>query len=281
VSLREATKLVSSSVRLPSEKDTPEVRASKLYDYANKMGRPATAADYVLTPPILPDGVPFDTAQLETFKPVAHGLRLTQEQVNGLVAYDAQRAIHAQQAIDVTRTEWQATLAKEWGTAYPTNKALAIRGLTEYGGKVLGETEAKAFLDLLDSSGLGDHPALVKIFAAIGAEHNEGSLVTGESVVPTAESLDAEIAKLQALPEFMNTKHPQHDAVMENTWLVPTEDELDDEGAGAGLDATHRRGLSEGTAPHGKVLTTARHAEDDRRSGDSSTETVTVIVILV
>ena len=213
-SLSSAQKLVSSSIRLPGEKDTPEQRAAKLDDIANKTGRPATFDAYQITPPVLPENVTWDPAMAESFKPLAHGLRLTQDQVTGLVQWQAQQAVAQHQAQEAARATWQAELTKEWGPNYQTNKAMAIRGLTEYGGRVLGEADAKGLLDLLDQSGLGDHPALVKIFAAIGADHNEGSLVTGEGTVPTAESLETEIAKVQALPEFMDSKHPQHDAVM-------------------------------------------------------------------
>lgn len=214
-SFAEAQKIVSGSIRLPSEKDTPEQRATKLDEIATKMGRPAQASEYVITPPVLPEKMAFDDAMATAFKPVAHQLRLTQEQVAGVVKFQLDHDIAAHQAREAERHDWEQSLKTEWGGAYPRNRALAIRGLTDLGGKALGDTEAKALLDMLDHSGLGDFPPLVKLFAQIGADANEGALVIGSEPVLTAASVEAEIAKIQQLPEFLDASHPNHQTVLD------------------------------------------------------------------
>lgn len=194
----ESQKFVGGSVRLPTDKDTPEQRTAKLDDLANKLGRPATAEAYVMTPAQLPEGMQWDEAKTTAFRPVAHALRLTQEQVTGLLQWQTAQDIAQAQRTAQQQAGWIKELRETWGLHAETNLALAKRGLETYGGRVLNADESKALVALLDSSGLGSYPPLVKLFAAIGAAHDEGGLITGTGAGPTPESIDAEMTKIRS-----------------------------------------------------------------------------------
>jgi len=53
-----------------------------------------------------------------------------------------------------------ATLRRDWGPGFDENLALATRVVGEVGGRPL--------IDMLEQSGLGDDPRLIKVFAQAG-----------------------------------------------------------------------------------------------------------------
>lgn len=125
------------------------------------------------------EGVDLDTDALKDFEPVARELNLTNEQAQKLVdAYPKilagvqQRQADAWQA---TTEQWAADVKadKEFGGDKLTgNLSAAQRALDQFGTPELKE--------YLNTTGLGNHPDLVKTFIKIGKAMSEDGMVSGK-----------------------------------------------------------------------------------------------------
>ncbi|MDR9972575.1 peptidase [Enterobacter cloacae] len=124
------------------------------------------------------EGVDLDTEALKDFEPVARELNLTNEQAQKLVdAYPKilagvqQRQAEAWQA---QTEQWAADVKADkeiGGDKLTANLSAAQRALEQF-----GDPELKEYLD---STGLGNHPALVKAFIKVGKAMSEDKVVTG------------------------------------------------------------------------------------------------------
>ncbi|HBX8038513.1 TPA: peptidase [Klebsiella pneumoniae] len=124
------------------------------------------------------EGVELDTEALKDFEPVARELNLTNEQAQKLVdAYPKilagvqQRQAEAWQA---QTEQWTADVKADkeiGGDKLTANLSAAQRALEQFGDQELKE--------YLDSTGLGNHPALVKAFIKVGKAMSEDKVVTG------------------------------------------------------------------------------------------------------
>ena len=126
------------------------------------LGRPETAEGYKLPP--TPEGLQ-ESAELKTgFLKVAHEAGLSDRQAarlaewwNGTAAGTAQAQTAAQER---TEAAGIATLQAEWGNEFAANLDLAKKALANYGDEKL--------VAYLDSTRLGNDPALIRAFAKIG-----------------------------------------------------------------------------------------------------------------
>lgn len=122
-----------------------------------------------------PDGVTYDAAVLGAFSEVAKDLNLSQEAAQKVLDKMAP-VMNQRQAdqIEAFRTEW----------------ADAAKADREYGGDKLAENlgHAKKALDtfgtpelrkLLDDTGLGNHPEVVRVFVRAGKAISEDGFVAG------------------------------------------------------------------------------------------------------
>ncbi|HHV7345781.1 TPA: peptidase [Enterobacter ludwigii] len=124
------------------------------------------------------EGVELDTEALKDFEPVARDLNLTNEQAQKLV--DAYPKILAgvqqrqAEAWQKTTEQWAADVKADkeiGGDKLTANLSAAQRALEQF-----GDPELKEYLD---STGLGNHPALVKAFIKVGKAMSEDKVVTG------------------------------------------------------------------------------------------------------
>lgn len=125
------------------------------------------------------EGQELDTAALEQFEPIARELNLTNEQAQKMVDLYGTKImpmVQKQQA-----EAWQAQ-TEQWaadvkadkeigGDKLTANLSAAQRALEQF-----GDPELKEYLD---STGLGNHPALVKAFIKVGKAMSEDKVVTG------------------------------------------------------------------------------------------------------
>ncbi|RDT35821.1 peptidase [Citrobacter freundii] len=126
------------------------------------------------------EGQELDTAALEQFEPIARELNLTNEQAQKMVdLYGTKIMPMVQQqqaeAWQKTTEQWAADVKadKEIGGDNLTgNLSAAQRALEQFGDQELKE--------YLDSTGLGNHPALVKAFIKVGKAMSEDGMVTGK-----------------------------------------------------------------------------------------------------
>ncbi|WP_318587792.1 peptidase [Enterobacter hormaechei] len=124
------------------------------------------------------EGVELDTEALKDFEPVARELNLTNEQAQKLVdAYPKILAGVQQRQAEAWQKQtegWAETVKADkeiGGDKLTANLSAAQRALEQF-----GDPELKKYLD---STGLGNHPALVKAFIKVGKAMSEDKVVTG------------------------------------------------------------------------------------------------------
>lgn len=129
----------------------------------NATGAPAAYSDFVL-----PDGVELDSGLYERATPVFKEMGLTQEQAQKFVSLyaDQIQASHESQveSFNQTTQEWldNAKADKEiGGDKFDENIALAKEALGKFGTPELAT--------LLNDTGVGNHPEIIRILTKVGA----------------------------------------------------------------------------------------------------------------
>lgn len=119
-----------------------------------------------------------DTEALKEFEPVARELNLTNEQAQKLVDTYPKILAGVQQrqaeAWQKTTEQWAADVKADkeiGGDKLISNLSAAQRALDQFGTPELKE--------YLNTTGLGNHPDLVKTFVKIGKAMSEDGMVTG------------------------------------------------------------------------------------------------------
>ena len=184
----EAQKLVGGSARVPKA-DAPDEEWAKFYQ---RVGRPESAEKYELKMPQMPEGQKVDEKLVTNFKTWAHEAGLHPRQAQRLL--DRYTAAQAQMVTEYNEsmTNGVAELKKEWGANFDKNTALAVKAVNE-----LGDDDLKA---LLDSTGLGNHPVLIKFFAGLGEQIGEDTIVVGDApAVTDQDSRDALQLKIDSI----------------------------------------------------------------------------------
>ena len=209
-SLVESQRLIGGSIRLPGEKDAPADRQAKLDKIYNQLGRPTTPDGYTIQAPAADSGVPWDAARADAFKGVAHKLGLTQEQVNGLTAYDVERGMAGQVDSTQAYNTCMETLDKEWGAA-----SKQMLGLSRRTASTFFDADTMA---AINSTGLANNPNFVKALARMGKDLMEEGLIVGgrEGMGDDGgiASLQSELDKTMQDPKsaYWDKQHPNHDA---------------------------------------------------------------------
>ena len=208
-------RLGSTRLPLPDKESGPEV----WNDFYKSIGRPDAPDQYKLQiPDALPEGMEISDEDVTYWSDKFHQMGLTPTQAGelwSLLHDQAKRGFEeSQNATNEERSAWPDQTKKEFGKAYNETVSLAQRAFIHVGDDSLKE--------LLNETGLGDHPSMVRMFAKVGRSLMEG---TGDFKAPgqtlhsrTPEQALAEIAIKQRDPEFSksyyNKDHPAHnDAV--------------------------------------------------------------------
>ncbi len=190
----------------------PKTDEEKVELYS-KLGRPEDPSKYEVNVPDTHSSY-FNPTSLNNFKEVAHKIGLNNEQVNALVDYqiseiDGQKGIQ-EAAIAAGKDEVEQKLKQEWGYDYDKNLKAAMRAISVYGDNDLNE--------LLNTE-VGNHPALVKLFARLGAEVTEDMAQNTTNNTLAVSPLDAQteidrIMKDSNHPYF-KPSHKDHAAAVE------------------------------------------------------------------
>lgn len=214
----ETKRMVGNSIRVPGKDATPEERA----DFFNKLGRPDSPAKYSTSQDKkLPDGVNIPEKDLEHFKNVFHTANLTTEQ--------------AQIILD----SWYDHVGKEHGIYSESNQKRIAEGLQqlekEFGGKdklqanidiaraTIRRFSDNEFVQWLDNSGMGNEPAMIRLFSKIGQavmdDPNANTPGGLSGFLGGREGALAEINNLKLDKEFqsalMNRRAPGHSEAVE------------------------------------------------------------------
>src|SRR5690554_5280802 len=136
-------------------------------------GAPAEYADFQL-----PEGIEIDADVMTEFKGLAKELGITQEAAQKLIDLQAsmeeKRAETLQQMVADQSQQWANQVKNDpdiGGEIYDQSVALAVKTIETFGSPELRT--------LLNDSGLGNHPELVKFCHRIGKAISEDTLVMG------------------------------------------------------------------------------------------------------
>jgi len=189
-------------IERPKEDWTPE----QFKEFYGKLGRPAEAKDYDLEGIERPEGLPWDDGFQESMIGIMHEAGLTQGQVQKILGgyVESVGGQFTQATGDAARTRESAVqdLRNEWGKSFDAQVDLAKRAFRSGAGENFEEV---AGLLMADGSQLGDHPGVIRAFAALGGKMNEHGLVGGVSsraILSPSEAV-GEKNKLLADPDFL------------------------------------------------------------------------------
>ncbi len=131
----------------------------------------------------LPEGVALDEQGVSEFKALAKELKLPAESAKKLADLAANRARAQHEA--------HAALVTGWAEQVKNDKEIGGEKLTEnlsVAKKAIDQFGTPELKDLLNSTGLGNHPEVVKLAWRIGKALSEDTFVRGAPKAPATES---------------------------------------------------------------------------------------------
>jgi len=120
----------------------------------------------------LPEGITLDEQALGRFTPIAKELRLNQDQAQKFVSLYAEMQAESQQQFADQVAQWgeESRNDQEFGGAkFDENLAVAVTAVKAFGTPQL--------LDLLTSTGLGNHPEMIRFCRRVGMALGEDKTV--------------------------------------------------------------------------------------------------------
>lgn len=130
-----------------------------------------------LTPP---EGVSFEPETLEAFKTLAREINLTEEQAQKLVDYESSLAARgqadAQEEKRQTLERWAQQTRTLYGAKLEEELSFALRAADTFGGP--------DFRALLEDTGLGNHPVIIRTLSGVGRAIGEDAFPGGKPAAP-------------------------------------------------------------------------------------------------
>ena len=171
-------------VRIPQEGENRDA-------FYNQIGRPEQPSGYNFDEVVGED----PEGTLDGFKEFAHHHGLTQTQAENILNLygeiqedESQQFEESQRQFDI---DSQIELQKEWGKNYDGKIDMAARAFAEFSTPELKQ--------IMDETGMGNHPELLRIFAKIGERLGEDSLVVGTGLGANQMSPEQARAEIQSL----------------------------------------------------------------------------------
>lgn len=183
-----------------------------------KLGRPEAPEKYAFPDVKLPEGLAIDQTLQTGFAKVAHDLGLSQAQAEKLYGWynsaTGEMFTGQQLRINEARTQAEHALKSEWGAAFDKNIQLASLAVDHYGGE-----ELRAALP----AEMQNNPALVKMFAKLGAQLSEDGVLGksaggfGDALSPgeAQQQISAKQADPKFMSDYMDKRAPGHAAAVE------------------------------------------------------------------
>ena len=141
----------------------------------------------------LPEGMEMDTVMVEKAEPLFKDLGLSQEQADKVVELYAGQIQTQAEAYQKTIEGWKDETIKTLGSTWQAELSVATRFIDKYG--------TEEVRTVLNDTGLGNHPEVVKMFIKAGKAFGNDSFPTGTNKnTPT----DPERAARKMFP---NTKY--------------------------------------------------------------------------
>lgn len=124
-----------------------------------------------------PDG--YEQAQLEQFSELAKGLGLNNEQAQKLLDQQAEQ----KQQFEASALDSFKELTAQWEEQAKADSEIGgekFERSLQYADKALTQFATPEFKQILNDSGYGNHPEMVRIFARIGQKLSEDNMVADE-----------------------------------------------------------------------------------------------------
>tara|TARA_Y100000310_G_scaffold237539_1_gene240827 strand:+ start:103 stop:939 length:837 start_codon:yes stop_codon:yes gene_type:complete len=177
-------------------------------DFYNKIGRPEKANDYEFGD---------ENGELDGFREFAHDTGLTQDQANNILKLygdiQEEQEESQQNSLEELRTNTTMELQKEWGKNFDGKMDYAKRAFAQFASPELSQ--------LMDESGMGNHPEMLRVFAKVGELMGEDSLVVGTGLGSSQLSPEQAQQEIQALysdkefsKSYRDNKDPAHKTAM-------------------------------------------------------------------
>ncbi|MGD1878334.1 MAG: hypothetical protein ACFB13_12655 [Kiloniellaceae bacterium] len=187
-------------------KPGPDAGPEELASYRRQLGVPESAEGYeVRLPEDLPAALradPGGEALQQDFLKAMHEAgasnAVVQKALDWYYGNAAQGLAQQEKTAAERRAEAEASLRQEWGGDHDRNLTFAQRAVQTF-----GDDAFVAFLESQEVGGvkLGDHPAFVRAFAAIGRSMGEDVPLSGAGESGGGSSLHARIDALHALQD--------------------------------------------------------------------------------
>lgn len=213
-----AQKLIGRKGVIPPGPDGNEGDWARYY---SELGRPATPEDYDLSGVERPDDLPWNEADEAHMLARMHAVGLTNDQARALVRDYAElqgKSWREARARDARTVETAlGELKNDWGGSFDARIDLANRAFAAAFGE---NVETARQMRLADGSLLGDHPTIVRAFAAMGETMREADLVGGKSarIAPGAEEARGRLSALETNADtraaLLDRGHPDHRRVV-------------------------------------------------------------------
>jgi hypothetical protein len=178
-------------------------------NFYNQTGRPET-----------PEGYEFgeDGGDLDFYRSAVHQIGLTQEQATDMLDLYSSVQEEQNEASEKASADFQVDsqieLKREWQQNYDAKLDQAQRAFAQF--------STPQFNEIMDETGLGNHPEVIKAFAKIGAMIGEDKLVVGTGLGRTQISVHDAQDQIQSNyrdPEFSkayrDNRNPGHKNAMD------------------------------------------------------------------
>ena len=175
----------------------------------NQLGRPERADGYDLGED--------DEGFLDNYKQFSHEIGLSQDQAENILGLynniQEEEAQDFEQSIKDLEVQSTIELQREWGKNYDGNLDYARRAYAQFGTPELTE--------IMDGSGFGNHPEVIKAFSKVGQLLGEEALAVGTGLgrnQMSPQSAQEEIQALYADKDFSqayrDNRDPNHKTAM-------------------------------------------------------------------
>lgn len=124
-----------------------------------------------------PEGVTLDKARVESFTALAKELKLPADKAQAMVDLVTQVEVQRHQEHDELKAKWADEIANDkvlGGDKLQETLATATKVYS-----LLPAEEAESFKQLLNLSGFGNHPSMVRLLHAVGTALSEDKFITG------------------------------------------------------------------------------------------------------
>lgn len=148
---------------------------------AEEAAKPAAEAEIVYEFKA-PEGVVLDQARVEKFTAMAKDLKLPADKAQALVDIATEVEVQRAQQFEAMKAAWADEIAND--KALGGDKLDQTLATAKKVYSLLPAEEATSFKAMLDASGFGNHPSMVRLLHAVGMALSEDKFVPGSTAPP-------------------------------------------------------------------------------------------------